>query len=326
MSVEAIDSSSGDLNSIYEALGLDNEGQPLEGKRKRSDKEINTHDAAMAALEQVTNFYNRPVNPTLAESEMNLNTRTQRLEALDAVKQLKNVIEPNSTKKLSKSDADLLANMDSKPKIRASKDDFDLKPKRLKDTASPVEAEPKTYKEMLDYAASETKPQTKPLKDKLDYLDVARHKNTEPLDYFAFKTLYPQVELSESRIRDYLETIEGNSTKIKFLEVFKQEVRAAGGNIDWENNPEKKAMVEQAKEYGLKLPDTKDGKLKFDEKQKGVLLLNIDSTIDPLLSANDKQKVMLGWFQNKQSEWLALLSNIIKKHHENVQDMLRKWS
>lgn len=138
----------------------------------------------------------------------------------------------------------------------------------------------------------------------------------------ALETLNRHVDHCQDRVRGYLAEMDERSGKIKFLKDFMQHLRSAGEPVDWENDVEKRALVEKAKAHGVVFPE---GELKWNKDQKTSLLHNADSTIDPLLSENDKQKMMLGWYQNKESELNATISNILKRHHDDLMENLRKW-
>lgn len=138
----------------------------------------------------------------------------------------------------------------------------------------------------------------------------------------ALETLYGHVEHCQDRVRGYLADMDERGAKIKFLKEFMQHLRSAGDTVDWEGDAEKCALVEKAKAHGVVFPE---GELKWNKDQKASLLLNADSTIDPLISENDKQKMMLGWYQGKESELNATIANILKRAHDDMMDNLRKW-
>jgi hypothetical protein len=138
----------------------------------------------------------------------------------------------------------------------------------------------------------------------------------------ALETLSRHADHCRDRIRGYLSDMDERSGKITFLKEFMQHLRSAGEPVDWEGDHQKRALVEKAKAHGVVFPE---GELKWNKDQKASLLLNADSTIDPLLSENDKQKMMLGWYQNKESELHATISNILKRQHDDLMENLRKW-
>lgn len=142
------------------------------------------------------------------------------------------------------------------------------------------------------------------------------------IDLHAFRVLYCQVENCQCRIRSYLDKIDERGSKIRDLENFKQAIRAEGNNgVDWTNKPELHHHINKARAHGMIIPD---GKLQWTKEETDGLVLNAESTIDPLLSSNDKDKVMLGWFQNKESEYLSVVSRMIKQAHDDRMEVIRQ--
>lgn len=139
----------------------------------------------------------------------------------------------------------------------------------------------------------------------------------------ALHSLYHMVTHSETRIQDYVGSIDGRREKINCIEKFKQHLRSAGDSIDWCGHDDKCAMIEQARAHGMVIPE---GDPIWTKDQIAALLANADSTTEPLLSSNDKDKVMLGWFQNKKTEWLTTITNMIKQAHDDIMAVIRNLS
>jgi hypothetical protein len=138
----------------------------------------------------------------------------------------------------------------------------------------------------------------------------------------AIDTTFKMVGHVTNRITNYLKDLDNNSAKIEFLETFKQHLNAAGDSIDWETDSEKAALVEKAKQHGVVFPE---GGMTWNKDQIQALVKNTDGRINPLMSQNDQNKTMLGYFKQKESELYSMLSNILKMDHETIMQNLRSW-
>ena len=120
--------------------------------------------------------------------------------------------------------------------------------------------------------------------------------------------LQRQIGSVEKMIRDYLSEVEKRNRAMERLEELKGLLRVAGEKIERGKNPELDELLTYAEKLGIKLPE---GKV-WSEKEKALLLENVDGRMQGLMNTNETDNFKLTMAQNTLKTVYELMSDLIK--------------
>lgn len=145
--------------------------------------------------------------------------------------------------------------------------------------------------------------------------------SVESLTLFMTTTRVNQLE---EQMRKELKDLRKRQDKVRrlhdVLKAINKTVNEKDG-INWENDKELKALLDEARKLGADIPE---GKYKFNSSERMRLVENIRLTIDDFNLQNDLQMQTITRLQNERYESYQMARSILKPLHEDKINKSRK--
>lgn len=129
----------------------------------------------------------------------------------------------------------------------------------------------------------------------------------------------------ETRIRGVHSTVKDRRKKITFLHDFLQKINkttSEKGTLDWSDDEELAALLEQARELGVEIPEDQT---KFDERARQRLIENTKLVIDDYGLEDELDLQSASQMTNERFEFMHLARSIMKPYHDLLMSIIRKF-
>ncbi|MFT4552507.1 MAG: hypothetical protein ACI9S8_001132 [Chlamydiales bacterium] len=148
---------------------------------------------------------------------------------------------------------------------------------------------------------------------------VTDYKNLS-IEAHAESVLSPLIKFTEDQVQQQLEETNQRTKLLQELETLSQNIRLAGGDMDWSANEEVKKLIDLARELGTTLP----AGYVWPAAQASACIEGIKGTVDKLNNLNNKDEYRIRKMVDHISNLYMLLKTIASKADETKKFMLQR--